>query len=134
MPRFRSPSRSRSLPARGGRAGWSSRGLSVLLLVLLFGAGFGVYHSGVEWKWWPGPQDCTGPIAGFGNAGTLLQQMQTSSVVRCDEASWRFLGLSLAGYNALISLAFALVALCGLALERCRRGSVAVRADQTAGE
>lgn len=107
-------------------------GLSVLVLVLLFGAGFSAYHSGVEWKWWPGPQDCTGPIADFGKAGTLLQKMQTTSVVRCDEASWRFLGLSLAGYNALISLALAVVAACGLALEQRMRGSAG--ADQPVGE
>jgi disulfide bond formation protein DsbB len=88
-------------------------GLGLLLLAMLIGAGLGVYHAGVEWKFWPGPLDCSGPIAGFGSAGNLLQQMQTTSIVRCDEAAWRFLGLSLAGYNVLISLALAAVAACG---------------------
>jgi disulfide bond formation protein DsbB len=88
-------------------------GLVVTALILLWGAGLGVYHAGVEWHWWAGPQDCAG--AGFtpGRAGTLLQQMQQARVVRCDEAAWRFLGLSLAGYNVLISLALAGVALWG---------------------
>ena len=80
----------------------------------MVGAGLGVYHSGVEWKWWPGPIDCTGDISNFGSAGSLLDQMQKTSVVRCDAAAWRFLGLSLAGYNVLISLALA--ALCALGL------------------
>jgi disulfide bond formation protein DsbB len=71
--------------------------------VLLFGAAVAIYHSGVEWKWWPGPQDCTGSIASFGTAGSLLDQMQKTSIVRCDEVGFRFLGLSLAGYNAILS-------------------------------
>ncbi len=89
-------------------------GLAAVALAMLIGAGIGVYHVGVEWKWWPGPRDCSGPISDFGQAGDLLRQMQTTSVVRCDEVPWQFLGLSLAGYNTLISLALAAVALCGI--------------------
>jgi disulfide bond formation protein DsbB len=88
-------------------------GLAVVGLILLGGAAVAVYHSGVEWKLWAGPADCSGPIASFGKAGSLLEQMQTTSVVRCDEAGWRFLGLSLAGYNGLVSLALAALALRG---------------------
>jgi disulfide bond formation protein DsbB len=44
----------------------------------------------------------------------MLSQLQTIHVPRCDEAAWRFLGISLAGYNALISLA--LVAFAGFGL------------------
>jgi disulfide bond formation protein DsbB len=95
-------------------------GLAVIALVLLAGAGVAIYHSGVEWKLWAGPQDCSGPISAFGQAGSLLQQMQETSVVRCDEASFRFLGLSLAGYNALISLALVAVATWGALAERAR--------------
>ena len=53
--------------------------------------------------------------------GDLLKQLQTVNVVRCDEAAWRFLGLSLAGYNVLISLALAAVAAWG-AVTAWRRG------------
>src|ERR1700746_3854611 len=42
-------------------------GLALLLVAMLIGVGLGVYHSGVEWKFWPGPRDCTGPISNFGN-------------------------------------------------------------------
>jgi disulfide bond formation protein DsbB len=88
-------------------------GLAVVGLILLAGAAVAAYHAGVEWKLWAGPADCSGPIASFGKAGSLLEQMQTTSVVRCDEAGWRFLGLSLAGYNGLVSLMLAALALRG---------------------
>jgi disulfide bond formation protein DsbB len=84
-----------------------------IAVAMLWNAGLGVYHAGIEWHWWAGPQDCSGPVADFGSAGNLLERMQSQRVVRCDEAAWRFLGLSLAGYNALISLALAAVALWG---------------------
>ena len=79
-------------------------------LVLLAGAAVALYHSGVEWRWWAGPQDCTAPIAGFGAAGSLLDQIDKTSIVRCDEVGFRFLGLSLAGFNALLSTALGLTA------------------------
>ena len=95
---------------------------NVLLLALLaiavamtWNAGLGVYHSGIEWHWWTGPQDCSVPAISFGPAGGLLERIEAERVVRCDEAAWRFLGLSLAGYNALISLALAAIALWGAA-------------------
>jgi disulfide bond formation protein DsbB len=81
--------------------------------IMLWNSGLGVYHAGVEWKWWQGPQDCSGPVTSFGDAGSLLRQIQSTSVVRCDEIPWSFLGLSLAGYNALISFALAMIALWG---------------------
>lgn len=89
-------------------------GLGLLVVIMLFSAGFGVYHSGVEWRWWPGPTDCSGPLTGLGSAGSLMRQLETISVIRCDEAAWRLFGLSLAGYNALISLVLAAVAGWGI--------------------
>ena len=87
-------------------------GLVALALVLLGGAAVGVFHAGVEWKWWAGPQDCSGPLNQLGG-GNLLQQIETINVVRCDEAPWSFLGLSFAGWNVVISLALAGIAAFG---------------------
>ena len=87
--------------------------LFAIACAMIWNAGLGVYHSGVEWKWWPGPQDCSGPIPNFSTGGTIFDQINKTRVVRCDEAAWRFLGLSLAGYNVLISLALAAIALVG---------------------
>ena len=50
----------------------------------------------------------------LGSAGTLLQRLDSVKVIRCDEVQWRFLGLSLAGYNALISLLMAVMAVWGI--------------------
>lgn len=87
-------------------------GFALLILLMLASVGLGVYHAGIEWKFWPGPTECTGELGSFGG-GDLMKQIQSTSVVRCDEAAWRFLGLSLAGYNVLISLALAAVSAFG---------------------
>ncbi len=86
---------------------------AILLAACLANAWLGGYHAGVEWKFWPGPTDCSGPLVDFGKAGNLLEQLDKVKVVRCDEVQFRFLGLSLAGYNVLISLLMAAVALWG---------------------
>jgi disulfide bond formation protein DsbB len=88
-------------------------GFVVITGLMLWNAGLGAYHSGVEWGWWLGPQDCSGPITDLGGAGGLLKKIESIRIVRCDEVQWRFLGLSLAGYNVLISLALAAIAAWG---------------------
>jgi disulfide bond formation protein DsbB len=90
-------------------------GLAILALAALANASLGAYHAGVEWGFWQGPTDCTGPIGNFGSAGSLLERLDKVKVVRCDEVQWRFLGLSLAGYNVLISLLLAAIAAWGIA-------------------
>ena len=80
---------------------------------MIWNTGLSAFHAGVEWKWWPGPRDCSGPLDSLGAGGGLLRQLQSIHVARCDDAAWRFLGLSLAGYDVLISLALAAVAAWG---------------------
>ena len=70
-------------------------------------AGLGVYHAGVEWKFWEGPSACAGTQQITTNAGNMLEALKQTNVVRCDEAAWRFLGLSFAGWNVLASLCIA---------------------------
>ena len=89
-------------------------GLAVLALATLANAVLGAYHAGVEWKFWPGPSDCTGAVGNLGSAGSLLDRLDTTKVVMCDEVQWTFLGLSLAGYNVLISLLMAAIAGWGI--------------------
>ena len=93
-------------------------GLVILALAALGNAALGTYHAGVEWKFWQGPTDCTGPIGNLGSAGDLLARLDTVKVIRCDEVQWRFLGLSLAGYNVLISLLMAAIAAWGIVRKR----------------
>ena len=89
-------------------------GLAVLALAALGNAGLGSYHAGVEWGLWQGPTECTGPIGNLGSAGDLLSRLDKVKIIRCDEVQWRFLGLSLAGYNVLISLLMAAIAAWGI--------------------
>ena len=79
-------------------------------LVFLVGAGLGVYHAGAEWSFWPGPSDCGGGTGvAPGDVGDFLKNLATTRVTDCTQAAWRFLGLSLAGWNALIAGALALL-------------------------
>jgi disulfide bond formation protein DsbB len=68
---------------------------------LLWSAGLGAYQAGAEWGFWPGPSDCGG--AGLGALGnqSLIDAMNNTRVVACDEASLRILGLSFAGWNVI---------------------------------
>ena len=93
-------------------------GFVAIMIAMLCGAALGIYHAGVEWHFWPGPADCSGPITDFSAQGSLLNQLRSVNVVRCDEAAWRFLGISLAGYNVLISLALAAIAGYGLMAQK----------------
>jgi len=89
-----------------------TRGL-LLLVAAIFAASavFGAYHSGVEWGFWPGPAGCAGTIVRAESMEVFLQQMQTATVVRCDEAAIRILGLSLAGWNAIVSAGLSALAI-----------------------
>ena len=88
-------------------------GFAALALAMAIGASLGAYHAGVEWHFWAGPQECSGD-PNFGRSGSLLDQLDKVIVVRCDAAAWRLFGVSLAGYNVVISAALVCVALWGL--------------------
>lgn len=76
----------------------------LVALAFLANVGLAVYQAGAEWKFWAGPQSCAGSQSLATGTGALLQQLEQTTVIRCDEASWRFAGLSFAGWNAVISL------------------------------
>ena len=59
----------------------------------------GLFHAGVEIGWWEGITQCTATGA------TSLQDILNVPLVRCDQVQWEFLGVSMAGWNAIISLA-----------------------------
>lgn len=83
-------------------------GLYLLTLILAANAIFGVYHAGVEWKWWEGPATCGGGALSSG-----LPDLSKPAVL-CNEAAIRIFGLSLAGWNAVISAALAALAVSGI--------------------
>ncbi len=92
--------------------------LAILALAAFGNAIFGAFHAGVEWGFWQGPASCSGSVPNLGGAIDLLKRLDTVKVIRCDEVQWRFLGLSLAGYNFLISGLMGLVALFGISRMR----------------
>lgn len=86
--------------------------LVIMAIGFLINSGLGVYHSGIEWGWWPGPEACSGSIPPLANnPADLLDSLNQPRVVRCDEAPLRIFGISLAGYSALTSLFYAALAL-----------------------
>ena len=94
------------------QSSWSRVGLGALALIFLISAGLGAYHAGVEWGFWPGPSDCGGASAPqAGGMDDFLRSLERTRVVSCAEAAWRFLGFSLAGWNVVISLGLAVLAL-----------------------
>jgi len=103
--------------SRGAAPRTIATGFAVIALVMVANAAIGAFHSGVEWGFWPGPSDCSGPMIDL-RAGSLLERLDKVKVIRCDEVQWRFIGLSLAGYNVLISLGIAAVALLGVRAAR----------------
>ena len=86
----------------------------VLALIFAASAVLGAYHAGVEWGFWVGPRECTGALDRAASVSDFLKQLETVKVVRCDSAALRILGLSLAGWNAVISAGLAALAALGL--------------------
>ena len=66
-----------------------------------------IYHSGVEWGFWPGPVSCGGANFSATDAGNLLGAISNTRPPSCDEAAGRFLGLSFAGWNVVASVMLA---------------------------
>ena len=77
-------------------------------------AGLGGYHAGIEYGFWAGPTGCAANLVVDGNIKALTQQLLDTPLVRCDEVPWSLFGLSMAGWNALISLDIIAVALISL--------------------
>ena len=101
-----------ALVAGPGSKGLGRAGLYLLALIFAGSALFGIYHAGVEWGFWPGPTECTGALNNSDFA-SFQQQLQNTVVVQCNAAAIRIVGISLAGWNALISAALCAVAVAG---------------------
>ncbi|ODT81984.1 MAG: hypothetical protein ABS76_09080 [Pelagibacterium sp. SCN 64-44] len=89
-------------------------GMAIVTAIFVWSTYMGVFHAGVEWGFWPGPTACTGIGESFDfNALSTMQP-----VIGCDVVQFRFLGMSLAGYNALASLAVVVLLLVSIAAQR----------------
>ena len=91
--------------------------MAIVIAIFAWGTYMGAYHAGVEWGFWPGPTACTG----LGEEFSLDALSDLKPVIGCDVVQFRFLGLSLAGYNALISLAIVALLIASVAIQYRRR-------------
>ncbi len=80
------------------------------LAAMATNAGIALFHAGVEQKWWQGLTRCTAPPVA-GDAGSMLADILAQPLVRCDAIPWQLFGVSMAGWNFLISLVLAGAAL-----------------------
>jgi disulfide bond formation protein DsbB len=92
-------------------------GMVIVTALFAWGAWLGGFHAGVEWGFWPGPTACTGVGESF--SMDALDNLQP--VIGCDVVQFRFLGISLAGYNALISGAIVLLLVVAMAFQARRK-------------
>ena len=79
------------------------------LLSALITAGIGGFHAGVERGWWEGPQSCTSTSIDNLSTEELLAQIMSAPMVRCDEIPWQMFGLSMAGWNMVVSICLAVL-------------------------
>jgi disulfide bond formation protein DsbB len=96
-----------ALAALSAANGWPLTRMLLVIGAALMGYGFylAVYHSGVEWAFWPGPTDCAAVATNIEtDAGNLLESMNATHPPSCDKAALRILGLSMAGWNAIASV------------------------------
>ncbi|UXN68501.1 disulfide bond formation protein B [Devosia neptuniae] len=89
--------------------------MAIAAAIFAWGTYMGGFHAGVEWGFWPGPTACTG--VGDAMDFNALSNMNDAHVIGCDVVQFRFLGISLAGYNALISAGIVVLLLISIALQ-----------------
>ena len=105
--------------AMGGKEQAAQRLTGLCALGFLAGAGVACYHLGVEQHWWPGAESCVGAaVGGARTVEELRRQLMAAPVVRCDDVAWSLFGVSMAGYNAAVSLALAAATVVGLGYMR----------------
>jgi disulfide bond formation protein DsbB len=76
--------------------------VALAALAILTSGVIGAWHAGVEYHWWQGLTQCS-QIPSGGNSNDFIANIMKTPLVRCDQAQWTLLGVSLAGYNAIIS-------------------------------
>ncbi len=90
-------------------------GMGIVTALFAWGTYLGIYHSGVEWGFWPGPTTCSG--TGSGGSISLESLTNLQPVISCEAVQFRFLGISLAGYNALISAAIVVLLVTAIVVQ-----------------
>ncbi len=80
---------------------------TILCLVFITSAVIAGYHAGVEWHLWKGPEGCAAGASNLPASAAEIDLDQRFAIASCTEAAWRMFGISMAGYNVLISIGLA---------------------------
>lgn len=104
--------------------------MAIALAIFAWSIYLSGYHAGVEYGFWPGPTACTG--TGVDVSFDDLNNIDAARVVPCDKVQFRFLGITLAGYNFLISIGIVTLLLVAVADQvlRTRRGQASSSISQ----
>ncbi|MEZ0243539.1 MAG: disulfide bond formation protein B [Sphingomonas sp.] len=101
------------VPGRAAQIGL----VSIAALLIATSGGIGIFHAGVEYHWWDGITACTANGDASESGMDIINRIQHAPMVRCDLPQWTLFGISLAGFNAIISLTSA-IAIFGLMIFR----------------
>ncbi len=93
-----------ALLTRSRALGW------LAVLAMAVAAGLALFHAGVEQKWWAGITACTAPVGAGMSTADMMDALLNAPLTRCDEIPWSLFGVSMAGWNALVSAGAALCA------------------------
>jgi disulfide bond formation protein DsbB len=108
-----------ALPGRGIVHGLAIGASGIAIMI---GAGIALDHFGIELGWWKGPESCSAASGAAMSIDALRERILTAPIVRCDVVAWSFLGISMAGWNALIAAPTAALALAASCFKlRCRK-------------
>lgn len=89
----------------GGAARFGGAVLMLAALIFAASSGLAAYHVGVEQHWIAGPTACTGGLGHAASIEALQRALEARQPVQCDVVQWSFHGISLAGFNLIVSLA-----------------------------
>lgn len=95
-----------------GNRGYRSSLVALAAFAIATSGAIAGYHAGVEYGWWEGLTKCTSSVTGTGD--DLLKSIMNAPLIRCDVAPWTLFGISLAGYNFLLSVGGAVAILLGI--------------------
>lgn len=109
--------------AVGEGSRWQAPLFAACGAIFVVGSGLGIYHVGVEQQWWPGTSACGVTFGTATSVEDLRARLLATPVVRCDEVAWSLFGISLAGYNALISAGLGGLSALALTRSSWARGS-----------
>jgi disulfide bond formation protein DsbB len=83
--------------------------VALAAVAIVVSGGIGIFHAGVEYHWWEGVTRCT--VAAPASGADFRKEIMNAPIVRCDQAQWTLFGISLAGWNAIVSIPAGLYAL-----------------------